>query len=85
MHMDLQRETKQNIVRTTGLSISSLLKQKPVRDARLQKLQRQQISETEDMLVRGNPQLTMGRTTSIETVEAYFEKKERKADGERWH
>lgn len=83
--MDLQRITKQNIVRTTGLPISSLLGQRPVRDARLEKLQKEKNSENEDMQVRGNPQLTIGRTTPIEAVDAYFEEKERKAGGERGH
>lgn len=83
--MDLQRITKQNIVRTTGLSISSLLEQRPVRDARLEKLQRKKTSENADMQVRGNPQLTIGRITPIEAVDAYFEEKERKAGGERGH
>lgn len=83
MHMDLQRITKQNIVRTTGLPISSLLEQRPVRDARLEKLQRKKAPENEDMQIRGNPQLTIGRTTPLEAVDAYFEEKKRKAGGER--
>lgn len=79
--MELQRITKRNITKITGLPISDLLGKKPVGDVRLKKLQRQQTSGSEDLLVRGNPQLTMGRSTPIKVVDAYFDNKERKVGG----
>lgn len=78
--MELQKTTKLNIIKTTGLPISSLLDKKPVADARLKKLQRQPACHNVDVLVRGNPQLTVGQVTPTETVYAYFENK-RKAGG----
>lgn len=79
--MELQRITRHNITKTTGLPISDLLEKKPIENVRLKKLQRQQTSGSEDLLIRGNPQLTMGRSTAMEVVDAYFDNKERKVDG----
>lgn len=76
--MELKNITKLNIAITTKLSIADLLEKKPIADTRLKKLKRQPVSGSEDLLVRGNPQLTLGYVTPIEIVEAYFEQKERK-------
>lgn len=74
--MEFQEITKENISTTTGLAISDLLKKRPIVNARLKKLKKQNQSTGIDLLVRGNPQLTMGRVTTTEDVDAYFKKKE---------
>lgn len=78
--MELQKRTKQNIVKTTGLRIADLLGKSPVRNSRLKRL-KQQPSGDMDLLVRGNPQLTLGCVTPIEAVDAYFDKKEKEVGG----
>lgn len=77
MQMELQKITKENIEKVTGIFISDMLKHKPVGDVRLKKLKRHQVDSAPDFLIRGNPQLTMGRITKIEDVDAYFDGKEK--------
>lgn len=78
--MELKRMTKFNISKTTGLPIASLLEEKPITDSRLKKIQRKPSCSNEDMLVRGNPQLTLGRVTPVRVVDAYFDKKKKAGD-----
>lgn len=81
MQMKLREITKQNIVKTTGLPIMDLLEKSPIKDSRLKRLRRQEHPGDVDLLVRGNPQLTMGYVTPITTVDSYFEKKMKKSGG----
>lgn len=76
--MELQRITKQNIVKTTGRSMAELLVKPPCENCDLKILKRQSDPGDIDLLVRGNPQLTLGLTTPIESVDAYFGRKIRK-------
>ena len=71
--MELQKITRQNIVTTTGQSMEDLLGTPPVRNVLLNKLKRPRSSQDIDLLVRGNPQLTLGLVTPIEVVDAYFD------------
>ncbi len=70
--MELQGETRRNIIRTTGLLMSDLLKKEPIKKPQLKNLQRRQASRNADVLIRGNPQLTSGYITEIEDVDEYF-------------
>lgn len=73
--MELQKYTRKNIVITTGCSMKDLLEKSPVENSRLNILKRHHASKDVDLLVRGNPQLTLGLVTPIETVDAYFDRK----------
>ena len=78
--MKLREITKQNIAKTTGHPIMNLLEKSPINVSRLKRLRKQELSGGVDLLVRGNPQLTMGHVISITTVNSNFEKR-KKAEG----
>ena len=71
--MELQKDTRKNIVITTGRSMKELLDHPPVENSHLDILKQHHASKSVDLLVRGNPQLTLGLVTPIETVDAYFD------------
>jgi hypothetical protein len=73
--MEFSENTKHNIEKTTGVPFSELLDKKIQRDPRLEKLERPKKKDNLDLLVRGNPQLTLGRITTIDEVEEYFSNK----------
>lgn len=73
--MDLSTTTKKHIEKTTGVAFSDLLDKKVRRDNRLDKLVKCAKKEKPDYLVRGNPQLTLGRITTMDEVEKYFSEK----------
>lgn len=73
--MELSEITKKNIERVTGVPFEELLEKKPVRDPRLKALRRRRASVSPDLLVRGNPELTLGHVTTLEEVDAYWDKK----------
>ena len=73
--MELQKDTRKNIVITTGCSMKDLLEKSPVENSHLNILKRHHASKGVDLLIRGNPQLTLGLVTPIETVDAYFDRK----------
>lgn len=79
--MELQKITKQNIAKITGLRMADLLEKNPVENDRLKKLRQQRPSGEMDLLVRGNPQLTLGCVTSIKAVDLYFDKKKKEMGG----
>lgn len=82
MRNRLRKLTRQNIVATTGLPFKELLEKKPISDSRINTFKRTRRHGV-DLLVTGNPQLTMGRTTSIEHVDNYFDAKVREQRGKK--
>lgn len=83
--MELKDITKRNIERITGVPVSDLLEKAPKSDPRLKNLRRQSVPVNADLLVRGNPELTMGYVTTPEAIDMYWDRKikERGDQGER--
>lgn len=73
--MELRQTTRRHIVRLTGSTMSELLENKKDLKA-LHKSSEQKELANVDSLVRGNPQLTIGRVTGKEDVERYFAQKQ---------
>lgn len=73
--MELRQTTRRHIVRLTGSTMSEILENKKALKTLHKNLDQKELTNV-DSLVRGNPQLTIGRVTSKEDVDRYFAQKQ---------